>query len=128
MEMKEKIETQDAPTAIGPYSQAISAGGFIFTSGQIALISGTLDLDMADIRTETKRVMTNLNAVLQAAGSNMDHVVKTTIYLTDMTFYGDVNDVYASFFNGVAPAREAVQVAGLPKGVHVEISMIAIKA
>lgn len=126
--MKEKIETQDAPTAIGPYSQAILAGGFIFTSGQIALISGTLDLDMADIRTETKRVMINLNAVLQAAGSNMDHVVKTTIYLTDMAFYSDVNDVYASFFNGVAPAREAVQVAGLPKGVHVEISMIAIKA
>ncbi len=83
---------------------------------------------MADIRTETKRVMINLDAVLKAAGSKMDHVVKTTIYLTDMNFYGDVNDVYASFFNGVAPAREAVQVAGLPKGVHVEISMIAIKA
>jgi len=123
--MNQKIETTDAPSAIGPYSQAIAAGGFVFTSGQIALIPGTPDLDMADIRTETHRVMGNLKAVLAAAGVGFDHVVKTTIYMTDMAFYGDVNEVYASYFGPVAPAREAVQVAGLPKGVRVEISMVA---
>lgn len=97
----------------------------MFTSGQIALIAETGELDMADVRTETHRVMNNLKAVLAAAGLTFDHVVKTTIYMTDMAYYATVNEVYASYFSGMAPAREAVQVAGLPKGVNVEISMVA---
>lgn len=125
--MKQKIDTPEAPAAIGPYSQAIAAGGFVFTSGQIALIPGTSDLDMATIGTETHRVMGNLRAVLAAAGLGFDTVVKTTIYMTSMDYYAEVNAVYASYFNAIAPAREAVQVAALPKGVRIEISMVACK-
>jgi 2-iminobutanoate/2-iminopropanoate deaminase len=123
--MKHKIATSNAPAAIGPYSQAIAAGGFIYTSGQIALVADTGALDMADITTETHRVMGNLREVLTAAGVTFEHVVKTTIYMTDMAHYAQVNEAYASYFSSDAPAREAVQVAGLPKGVNVEISMVA---
>lgn len=122
-----KTETSEAPAAIGPYSQAVLAGGFLYTSGQIALIPETGDLDMGDIRTETHRVMRNLKAVLAAAHMTFDHAVKTTIYLSDMAHYGAVNEVYASYFSANTPAREAIQVAGLPKGVNVEISMVAFK-
>jgi 2-iminobutanoate/2-iminopropanoate deaminase len=123
--MNQKIATSNAPAAIGPYSQAIAAGGFLFTSGQIALVPGTGALDMTDIETETHRVMQNLKAVLEAGNASFNHVVKTTIFLSDMAHYAKVNEVYASYFTNDAPAREAVQVAGLPKGVNVEISMIA---
>lgn len=123
--MNQRITTSNAPAAIGPYSQAIAAGGFLFTSGQIALVPGTGVLDMADIETETHRVMHNLKAVLEAGNASFNHVVKTTIFLSDMAHYAKVNEVYASYFTEDAPAREAVQVAGLPKGVNVEISMIA---
>jgi 2-iminobutanoate/2-iminopropanoate deaminase len=123
--MAQRIDTPNAPAAIGPYSQAIAAGGFIYTSGQIALDPATGQLDMADIATETHRVMRNLKAVLHAGGADFAHVVKTTIYLSDMAHYATVNEVYASYFENDPPAREAVQVAGLPKGVNVEISMVA---
>jgi len=123
--MKKRIHSDQAPAAIGPYSQAIAAGGFIYTSGQIALDPATGQLDMADITTETHRVMQNLKAVLHAGGADFAHVVKTTIYMSDMAHYATVNDVYASYFDSDPPAREAVQVAGLPKGVNVEVSMVA---
>jgi len=123
--MKQRIHSDNAPAAIGPYSQAVAAGGFIYTSGQIALDPATGQLDMADIATETHRVMGNLKAVLNAGGADFSHVVKTTIYMTDMAHYATVNEVYASYFTNDPPAREAVQVAGLPKGVNVEISMVA---
>jgi 2-iminobutanoate/2-iminopropanoate deaminase len=123
--MAQRIDTPNAPAAIGPYSQAIAAGGFIYTSGQIALDAATGQLDMADIATETHRVMRNLKAVLHAGCADFSHVVKTTIYLSDMAHYATVNEVYASYFEFDPPAREAVQVAGLPKGVNVEISMVA---
>jgi len=123
--MAQRIDTKDAPAAIGPYSQAIAAGGFIYTSGQIALDPATGQLDMADITTETHRVMRNLKAVLNAGNADFTHVVKTTIYLSDMAHYATVNEVYASYFDSDPPAREAVQVAGLPKGVNVEVSMVA---
>lgn len=123
--MPQRIDTKDAPAAIGPYSQAIAAGGFIYTSGQIALDPATGQLDMPDIATEIHRVMRNLKAVLHAGGADFPHVVKTTIYLSDMAHYATVNEVYASYFENDPPAREAVQVAGLPKGVNVEVSMVA---
>lgn len=123
--MAQRIDTPKAPAAIGPYSQAIAAGGFIYTSGQIALDPATGQLDMADIATETHRVMQNLKAVFHAGDADFAHVVKTTIYLSDMAHYATVNEVYASYFTSDPPAREAVQVAGLPKGVNVEISMVA---
>jgi 2-iminobutanoate/2-iminopropanoate deaminase len=123
--MKKRIHSDQAPAAIGPYSQAVSAGGFLYTSGQIAIDPATGLLDMADISTETHRVMRNLKAVLNAGDANFSHVVKTTIYMSDMAHYCTVNEVYASYFINDPPAREAVQVAGLPKGVNVEISMVA---
>jgi 2-iminobutanoate/2-iminopropanoate deaminase len=123
--MKTIISTPHAPAAIGPYSQAVAAGGFLYTSGQIALDPATGQLDMADIATETHRVMQNLKALLLAGGADFTHVVKTTIYMSDMAHYATVNEVYASYFTAAPPAREAVQVAGLPKGVNVEISVVA---
>jgi len=125
--MKQTVETAKAPKAIGPYSQAVIANGFLYTSGQIALHPDTGELEIQNIEHETGRVMTNLQAVLEAAGMDFSHVVKTTIYLSDMAYYAQVNAVYAEFFGDTPPAREAVQVAGLPKGVNVEISMVAFK-
>lgn len=126
--MKSIIETAQAPAAIGPYSQAIVAGGMVYTSGQIAIDPATGLLYMPDLEAETHRVMNNLKAVLEAAGSNFDKVVKTTIFLSDMAHFTTVNGIYASYFspNAPLPARETVQVAGLPKGVNVEISMVAL--
>jgi len=125
--MKKVIHTPSAPAAIGPYSQAILINGFLYTSGQIALNAETGELEMQNIEQETDRVMQNLKAVLQAAEMDFSHVIKTTIYLSDMAFYGQVNAVYADFFEENPPAREAVQVAGLPKNVNVEISLVAFK-
>lgn len=124
--MKKIIQTKDAPHPIGPYSQAVFINGFLYTSGQIALDprSGKLILDT--IANETKQVMKNLAAVLKSADMTFDNVIKSTIYITDMDDFTSINEVYGSFFNdSTAPARETVQVAKLPKNVHVEISLIA---
>jgi 2-iminobutanoate/2-iminopropanoate deaminase len=120
------ISTQNAPAAIGPYSQAITAGGLVFCSGQIALHPETGDLVNKTIEAETTQVMKNLAAVLDAAGSSLDQIVKTTIYLTDLGDYAAVNECYAQFFDKDPPARAAVEVSALPKGVRVEIDAIAV--
>jgi 2-iminobutanoate/2-iminopropanoate deaminase len=125
----EPIATPDAPRAIGPYSQAISARGgrLVFCSGQIPLDPRTGEMVGAgDVKAETHRVMQNLAAVLAAAGASLDAVVKATIYLTDLQSFALVNEVYGSYFTGPPPARATVQVAGLPRGAQVEIDAVAI--
>jgi len=125
--MKKIINTPKAPAPIGPYNQAILSGNTLFTSGQIALDPGTGELVMDDIKTETKQVMENLKAVLEAAECTFDHVVKSSIFISNMDDFSQINEVYGSYFNEAsAPARETVQVARLPKNVNVEISMIAV--
>ena len=126
--MKKVINTAKAPAPIGPYNQAIQAGGFVFLSGQVAINPATGNLVLDDIKTETKQVMENIKAVLLEAGIDFSHVVKTTIFLKDMQSFADVNEVYGSYFTDNFPARETVAVAGLPKNVNVEISVTAIKA
>lgn len=123
---KEAINTQRAPAPVGPYSQAVRAGNLLFLSGQIALDPATGQLVDGDVREHTKRIMENLKAVLEGAGATLDHVVKTTIFLTDMGDFDAVNEVYGSYFAAVPPARSCVQVAALPKGVPIEIEMIAL--
>lgn len=125
--MKKIINTGSAPSPIGPYNQAVLVGNTLYTSGQIAIDPVTLELITGDVEAETQRVMENLKAVLNAASMTFENVVKTTIFLTDMADFAKVNEIYAKCFNNHnAPARETVQVAGLPKGVSVEISMIAV--
>ncbi len=127
MNAKKIIFTEKAPAPIGPYSQAVLIGNTLYTSGQIALDPITMQLVLDDIETETKKVLENMKAVLDAADMTFQNVVKTTIFLMDMADFAKVNTVYASYFDeALAPARETVQVAGLPKGVNVEISMIAV--
>jgi len=126
--MKTVINTVNAPAPIGPYSQAVAAGGFVFASGQIALNPATGELVISDIKAETKQVMENIKAILQEAGLDFSSIVKTTIFLMDMRNFAQVNEVYGTYFTDNFPARETVQVAGLPKGVNVEISVTAIKA
>ena len=127
MEIQE-VKTDKAPAPVGPYSQAIKAGEFIFCSGQIALDPETGELVNPDIETETAKVMENLKAVLEAAGSSLDRVVKTTIFVRDMNDFGSINKVYGSFFSTSSPpARATVQIAALPKGAGVEIECIALK-
>jgi len=126
--MKKIIKTDKAPAPIGPYNQAILVGNTLYTSGQIALNPETMELVLDDIETETKQVMENMKAVLEAAEMTFENVMKTTIFIMSMNDFGKINNVYATYFDEeTAPARETVQVAGLPKGVNVEISMIAIK-
>ena len=122
---KKIINTNNAPAPIGPYNQAVLAGNLLFISGQIALIPGTTELNNADIATETRQVMENLEAILSAASADFSHVVKTTIFLSDMSLFAEVNEIYGRFFESDYPARETVAVKGLPKNVNVEISMIA---
>ncbi len=124
---KQIIATDDAPRAIGPYSQAVVAGGLLFCSGQIALdpVSGEL-VGAGDVRAEAERVMANLAAVLAAAGSSFARVVRTTIYLTDMADFAAVNEVYGRRFVAEPPARATVAVAGLPRGARVEIDAVAL--
>lgn len=126
--MKTVINTVNAPAPIGPYSQAIAAGGFLFVSGQIPTNPATGELVMDDIKTETTQVMENIKAILAEAGTSFDNVVKTSIFLKDLQNFGQVNEVYGTYFNEQPPARETIQVAGLPKNVNVEISVIAVKA
>lgn len=122
---KNIIQSTDAPAPIGPYSQAIKTGPFLFISGQIAINPSTGLLEIADLIAETHQVMHNLKAVLGEAGMDFSHVVKTTIFLTDMDFFSTVNEIYGKYFQGNFPARETVAVKSLPKNVNVEISMIA---
>ncbi len=123
--MKKIINTANAPAPIGPYSQAVLSGDMLFISGQIALIPGTANLADADTATETTQVMENIKAILTEAGMDFSHVVKTTIFLSDMALFAEVNAVYGSFFSADYPARETIAVKGLPKNVNVEISMTA---
>ena len=123
---KEIIETEKAPKAIGPYSQAVVAGEFIFLSGQIPVDPENGRLIKGSIEDQTKRVIENLRAVLDAAGSSLENVVKTTIYLASMSDYATVNEIYSSYFRGSRPARATVEVARLPRDVKIEIEAIAI--
>lgn len=120
------VATSSAPAAIGPYSQAVSVPPFVFTAGQIALVPATGQLAGDDVRTQTRQVLENLSAILRAAGTSLDRVVKTTVFLKDMAEFQAMNDVYAEFFPSSPPARSTVEVARLPKDVRVEIEAIAI--
>ncbi len=119
------IITNDAPAPIGPYNQAVKAGNLLFISGQIALIPGTTTLANGTIAEETRQVMKNLEAILKAASAGFEHEVKTTIFLSSMDLFAEVNELYGQYFTGNYPARETVAVKGLPKNVNIEISMIA---
>ena len=123
---KKIIHTADAPAPIGPYSQAVQAGHFLFISGQVAIHPGTGAIDVTDITAETHQVMHNLRAILTAAGLDFGHVVKTTILLSDMSLFATVNEIYGGYFAGDFPARETYAVKTLPKNVNLEISMIAV--
>lgn len=122
---KKIIQTDQAPAPIGPYNQAVAAGGFLFISGQICIKPDTGEMNNTDIQAETHQVMHNLKAILQAAGLTFSNVVKTSIFLTDMNRFAEVNEIYGKYFDSDFPARETVQVSALPKFVNVEISMIA---
>ena len=124
--MRDRIETDNAPKAIGPYSQAIKANGFVYASGQIPLDPATMKVVEGGIREQTERVMNNLSAVLQAAGSSLGRVVKTTVFLADLADFADMNETYGRFFGEAPPARSTVQVARLPRDVRIEIDVIAL--
>jgi len=120
-----RVQTEDAPAAIGPYSQAIIHGHMVYTAGQIPLLPGSGDLLQGDIAEQTEQVLKNLRAVLQAAGASLETVVKTTVFLRDMNEFAAMNEVYAKFFGDHAPARSTVQAARLPRDCSVEIEAIA---
>ena len=123
--MRHAITTPNAPSAIGPYSQAIRAGDLLFVSGQVPFDPATMTLVEGDIQTQTRRVMDNLGAILEAAGASFDLVVKTTIFLKDMGDFAAMNEVYGGYFSTPAPARATIQAARLPKDVSVEIELVA---
>src|SRR3989304_5707768 len=125
---REVIQTEKAPKAIGPYAQAIKADGFLFTSGQIALDPATGKLIDGDISAQTRRVLENLKAVLESGGSSLNQVVKATVYLTDLSTFSKMNEVYAEYLGHVKPARSTVGVASLPLGARVEIDLVGIAA
>jgi len=124
--MMQRIQTEKAPAAIGPYSQAIKAGGLVFASGQIPIDPETGEFVAGGIAEQTERVLKNLAAVLEAAGSGLDQVVKTTVFLADMKEFSGMNEVYATFFSEPPPARATVAAAGLPRGARVEIEAVAL--
>ena len=124
---KRIITTKDAPAPIGPYSQAVLAGSMLFISGQVGINPKTNTVEATDIASETHQVMHNLKAILAEAEIDFSRVLKTTIFLSDMSHFSAVNEVYAKYFSGDFPARETVAVKGLPRNVNVEISMIAMK-
>jgi 2-iminobutanoate/2-iminopropanoate deaminase len=123
--MRKPLTTPNAPAAIGPYSQAIRAGDFLFVSGQIPLDPATGTLIQGDIAEQTHRVLRNLAAILEAGGASFNHVVKTTVYLADMSEFAAMNEIYGTYFPAPAPARATVQAARLPRDVRVEIDLIA---
>ena len=123
--MKVRVQSDSAPKAIGPYTQAIKANGLVFLSGQIPLDPATMQVIDGGIREQTERVMNNLKAVLEAAGSSLGRVVKTTVFLADLKEFAEMNEVYGSFFPDMAPARSTVEVARLPRDVRIEIDAIA---
>ena len=126
--MKKIIFTENAPAPIGPYNQAVLVGNMLYTSGQIAINPATNELVLENIETETKQVMENLKAVLEAAEMTFENVIKVSIFISDMNNFSKINTIYGAYFNeATAPARETVQVAGLPKNVNVEISAIAVR-
>ena len=122
---KKPIQTSEAPSAIGPYSQAIRIGDFLYTSGQIALNPKNMEMMNGEIEEETEWVLKNIEAILKAGGLSLDHVIKTTVYLTDLGEFSRMNQVYEKLFEKTKPARACVQVAALPKGAKVEIDAIA---
>ncbi|HEV2115083.1 MAG TPA: RidA family protein [Terriglobales bacterium] len=124
--MRDVVATKDAPQAIGPYSQAIKANGFIFTSGQIAFDPATNQIIQGDVAAQTERVLKNLEAILKAAGSGLERVVRTTVFLKNMGDFAAMNEVYGRFWKAAPPARSTVEVARLPKDVAVEIDVIAL--
>jgi 2-iminobutanoate/2-iminopropanoate deaminase len=123
---KQIISTEQAPPAIGPYSQAVRAGDFVFTAGQLGLIPGTKELAGPDIESQTQQALQNLEAILEAAGSCLKHAVKATVFLTDIGEFPSMNAVYAQFFSEAPPARAAVQAAALPLGAKVMIDIVAL--
>jgi 2-iminobutanoate/2-iminopropanoate deaminase len=124
--MRETIKTPNAPAAIGPYSQAVKANGLLFLSGQIALDPSSQQVIEGDVRAQTERVLENLKAVLEAGGSSLGQVLKTTVFLADMADFAAMNEVYGRYFDREPPARSTMQAAGLPRGVRVEIDLIAL--
>jgi len=124
--MKEEVKTEKAPKAIGPYSQAIVANGFVFASGQIPIIPASGELNSGTIEEQTRQVLSNLGAILEAARSSLDKVVKTTVYLQDMNDFSQMNQVYSEFFKPPYPARATVQVGRLPRDVKIEIEVIGL--
>jgi len=122
---KQIIATDQAPAAVGPYSQAVQFGDFVFTAGQLGIVPGTGDFAGADIQSQTRQALENLAAVLEAGGSCLKHVIKVTVFLQDIEEFSQMNEVYAEFFSEDPPARSAVQVAALPLGGRVEIEAVA---
>ena len=125
--MKTVFSSPDAPPALGPYSQAIGAGPFVFCSGQVPILAATGELISQDLAEQTKQALLNLGAVLQSAGLSYANIVKTTVFLTDLSRFADMNAVYAKFFQDDPPARSTIEVSGLPRGAKVEIEAIAVK-
>jgi 2-iminobutanoate/2-iminopropanoate deaminase len=123
--MRYVIETNEAPKAIGPYSQGIKAGGFVFVSGQVAIDPATQNVIEGDVKAQTERICQNLKAILEAAGSDLESVVKSTVFLRSMADFAAMNEVYGRYFKNEPPARSTVAVAGLPRDVLVEIDVIA---
>ena len=124
--MKVRVQTENAPAAIGPYSQAVRANGMVFCSGQIPINPSTGEFVTGGVREQTEQVLKNLSAVLEAAGSSLDRVVKTTVFLADMKEFAAMNEVYGQYFTGVSPARATVAAAGLPRDARVEIEAVAL--
>ena len=124
--MREAISTKDGPKAIGPYSQAIKANGFVFVSGQVGIDPATQQVITGDVAAQTDRIMKNLEGILKAAGSGLDRVVRSTVFLKNIGDFGAMNEVYGTYFTSAPPARSTVEVARLPKDVAVEIDVIAL--
>ena len=126
-EVVHTVRTEAAPAAIGPYSQAAAAGQFVFVSGQIPLDPSTGEMVEGPFKAQAERVLANLDAILQAAGSSRSHVVKVTVFVTSMAKFGELNEVYAGFFGDHRPARAVVEVSALPRGAQVEIEAVALR-
>jgi 2-iminobutanoate/2-iminopropanoate deaminase len=124
--MREIVATEHGPKAIGPYSQAVKANGFVFTAGQVALDPATGSMVGTEIKAQTERVMENLKGIVEAAGSSLHKVVKTTVFLKDMNDFAAMNEIYAKYFSSAPPARSTVEVARLPKDARVEIEVVAL--